>query len=362
MQTGVLVRIFVASPGDVNEERDEVCAVIQEWNAAHSLARAVLIEPVRLETHAMTVQGAHPQDLINAQLLDRCDLLVAILWSRLGTPTNKDLSGTLQEIREFAELKGPERVLVFFCERDLPNKMDFVQAQAVRDFKEERKDKGLYLSYKEVTGFARLFRQQLELAMNTILQADEFKRLAAESQLVEETLSSEANTILALATCTDRAEIMMVSMLGGTEISAGGVDLSQMGDDRSEASWQNGIEQLEQRKFVIAAGPKRQIFRITKSGFKAADHLWRILILRDLQHHQKSADRYVDFEVLASSTLLGKNLEERFWREKLMELANSNSLDIVPVDGGIGGAMLNDMSRKLLRENSFIEFAQPRFS
>ncbi len=145
MQPGVLVRVFVASPGDVAQEREEVTRVIRNWNAAHSVTRAVLIEPVRVETHAMTVQGAHPQDLINGQLLERCDLLVAILWTRLGTPTQKAPSGTVQEIREFSATKGSDRVFVFLCERSFPSNVDLAQVQAVRDFKDEIKDKGLYL-------------------------------------------------------------------------------------------------------------------------------------------------------------------------------------------------------------------------
>ena len=72
------------------------------WNAAHSIRRSVLIEPARVETHSHAVQGGQAQDLISSQLLDRCDLLVAVLWSRLGTPTNSDLSGTVHEIREFS--------------------------------------------------------------------------------------------------------------------------------------------------------------------------------------------------------------------------------------------------------------------
>ena len=78
MQEGVFVRIFVASPSDVKDERDEACRVIHDWNAANSMTRSVLVEPVRVETHSQAVQGAHPQDLINGQLLERCDLLVAI--------------------------------------------------------------------------------------------------------------------------------------------------------------------------------------------------------------------------------------------------------------------------------------------
>ncbi len=104
--------------------------------------------------------------------------------------------------------------------------------------------------------------------MNLILDTPEFRRASADASSTEQPLSPEANTILALATCTDRAEIMMVSMLGGTEISAGGVDLCRMGDDRSEAGWQSGIEQLEQRKFAAAAGPNDRSFELPTRGLK----------------------------------------------------------------------------------------------
>lgn len=84
MQNGVFIRVFIASPGDVQNERDAACQVVNRWNAVHSLKKSILIEPVRVETHSHAVQGGHPQDLINGQLLDRCDLLVAILNKRAG--------------------------------------------------------------------------------------------------------------------------------------------------------------------------------------------------------------------------------------------------------------------------------------
>ena len=49
MQNGTFIRVFIASPGDVLLERDEACRVIHNWNAAHSITRSVLTEPVRVE-------------------------------------------------------------------------------------------------------------------------------------------------------------------------------------------------------------------------------------------------------------------------------------------------------------------------
>src|SRR5258706_15463283 len=110
MQAALIVRAFLASPNDVQAERDAACEVIAEWNAVNSLDRAAIIEPVRIETHAQLELGDHPQEILNRQLLDRCDFLIAIFWSKIGSPTNKEKSGTIHEIKEFAEKKGAENV------------------------------------------------------------------------------------------------------------------------------------------------------------------------------------------------------------------------------------------------------------
>lgn len=361
MQNGTFVRIFIASPGDVYQERDEACRMIHNWNAAHSMSRSVLIEPVRVETHSHAVQGGHPQDLINSQLLDRCDLLVAILWSRLGTPTNSDLSGTVQEIREFSETKGPDRVLIFFCDRALPSSSDLSQVQAVRDFKDSIKSNGLYAPYTEVAEFGSSFRHQLDLALNRILEGDEFVAASDQTTQKDEVIFvPEANTILAAATMSARPSVTLVSDLSrGCVISAGEQCLNSPSNERSEANWESGLEQLEIRSFVKDAGNKREKFRLTKAGFEAADRLWCVLILRRIELLQSDEHTYVNFEDINHKPFFRQKISDAFLLEKLQSLASMEQLEIVAVDGGIGAARLNGLSRKALREHSFLEFAEP---
>lgn len=38
MQQGIIIRVFIASPGDVHLEREEACKAIHNWNAAHRLS------------------------------------------------------------------------------------------------------------------------------------------------------------------------------------------------------------------------------------------------------------------------------------------------------------------------------------
>lgn len=359
MQNGIIVRVFIASPGDVHGEREEACRVIQEWNAAHSLSRSVIVEPIRVETHSRAVQGGHPQDLINGQLLERCDLLVAILWSRLGTPTTKDLSGTVQEIHEFSETKGGDKVLLFFCDRSIPNAADLEQVQAVRSFKDSVKDDGLNLQYTETQEFARLFRQQLDLTMNTILESNDSAMTAVESDRREVTLLPEACSILAVASVANRSRICLARMLAGHELSVGGICFTNMGDERSETKWEGGLEQLEQCGFAEDLGHKREVFRLTRGGYEAADELWHILILRRIESLQQGEYEYVDVGAIVDETFFGCNMTIPIVREKVDAIGEIEALELVASDGGTTAVRLNDKSRKTLREHDWLDFAEP---
>lgn len=169
MQSSTVYRVFLASPSDVAEERNIVRDVIGDWNAANSFDRGVVVEPVGYESHTEAQLGSDPQDIINKQLLDRCDFLIAIFWTRLGTPTETEVAGTVEEIKRFGELKGEDRVLVFFSERPCSPSVDPGKLAKLIDFKEQMLGKGFCLTYKDSAEFARKLRQQLDLRLNRLL-------------------------------------------------------------------------------------------------------------------------------------------------------------------------------------------------
>jgi hypothetical protein len=49
--------VLIASPSDVEEEREIAVRVIQEWNDLHSYNRRIVLLPVRWETHAAPEYG-----------------------------------------------------------------------------------------------------------------------------------------------------------------------------------------------------------------------------------------------------------------------------------------------------------------
>lgn len=241
----------------------------------------------------------------------------------------------------------------------IPNAADLDQVQAVRSFKDSVKADGLYLQYTKTAEFARLFRQQLDLAMNAILESNEYAVAATDPERREVTLLPEACSILAVASVAERSRICLARMLSGHELSAGGICFTKTGDERSETKWEGGLEQLEQCGFAEDLGHKREVFRLTRGGYEAADQLWQILLLRRIESLQKGEYDYVDVSSISEDSFMGAKLTTRIVREKVDALGQVEALELVASDGGTSAVQLNDKSRKTLREHDWLEFAKP---
>jgi len=57
-KTEQVLQIFLASPGDVGDERDRVDGVVSEWNSLWSDEIGVHLKLIRWETHAFPSAGA----------------------------------------------------------------------------------------------------------------------------------------------------------------------------------------------------------------------------------------------------------------------------------------------------------------
>lgn len=84
-----VVRVFLASPSDLPDERRAAKAVVDELNAEYAEAFGYQVELVGWED-TVSVYG-RPQAVINRGL-ERCELFVGLMWKRWGTPP--DATGT----------------------------------------------------------------------------------------------------------------------------------------------------------------------------------------------------------------------------------------------------------------------------
>lgn len=157
-------RCLLISPSDVSEERDALTDLVHHWNAQVGLGLKARLELVRWESHATPDMSDSPQNVINNQLLENCDLGVAIFWSRLGTPTATHPSGSIEEI--YRLIHRGARVLVYFSSRPIPQEAltsdQFVKLQEIRaKFQQE----GLLSTYSDTANL----REQVNLHLTNII-------------------------------------------------------------------------------------------------------------------------------------------------------------------------------------------------
>ena len=160
-------RILIASPSDVEGEREAVVSVIQAWNDLHSRSRGIVLLPLRWETHTAPEYGSRPQDVINRAIVDDCDLVVGIFWTRLGSPSGKAESGTIEEIERASKANKP--IMLYFSRAAIdPREVDREQMDRLILFEERVKQNSLVESYKSPIQFRDKFSHHLEMKIKNI--------------------------------------------------------------------------------------------------------------------------------------------------------------------------------------------------
>ena len=153
-------QVFIASPSDVQPERAEVAQAIYEWNDLYAYQMSLVLLPVRWETHAAPEIGGRPQEIINNRVLKDCDLLVGIFWARLGSPTGKAESGTVEEIEE--AIRAGKQVLLYFSRKPVPHScIDASQLSKLHAFRDQYRQQGLVFEFETVGGLRKLVDRHL---------------------------------------------------------------------------------------------------------------------------------------------------------------------------------------------------------
>jgi hypothetical protein len=161
-------RVLIASPGDVGEERNVIPEIINEWNAVSAAQAKSILMPVKWESHSAPLLGNRPQAIINEQLVNECDLLVGVFWTRIGTHTGVSISGTAEEIEQFVDQNKP--VMLYFSQSPIdPERIEIDQFTVLRKFKEKMRLKGLTETYSGIPDFRQKFSRQLAINLNSIL-------------------------------------------------------------------------------------------------------------------------------------------------------------------------------------------------
>lgn len=265
-----IFNIMIASPSDVETERSIIREVIYEWNAIHSHTRKIVLLPVGWETHASPEMGSPPQSIINGQLLSHCDLLVGVFWTKVGTPTERHPSGTVEEIEE--HIRAGKPAMLYFSNRPVnPYSRGDEQFNRLESFKKSCANRAFYKEFADNADFKSQFNRDLQLTIN---QNSLFKLPDDNPQNFNATgpanllpiLSQEARTLLEEAANSPHGIITVYQELyGGFRISTTH-EIVSCDDVRDVSKWKDALNQLVSHKLIVDRGNKGQVFEVTFLG------------------------------------------------------------------------------------------------
>jgi hypothetical protein len=270
--SAIVLRVMIASPGDVQKERAVVREVVSEWNSTNGAHRNVMLLATGWETDVAPEMGDAPQSIIDKRILKDADLVVGMFWTRLGTPTASYASGAVEEIEE--HLKAGKPAMLYFSSAPAPlDSLDPAQYQALKAFKDSCRTRGLFQTYADVDDFRRKLSNDLQLTMNS----DPFASIGGVTQSTTSSsvtrgpLSPDALVLLSAASADGSGVVLFERFGGGAEISSNDKVLNEDSSPRTLARWEGAIEELEKGGLLRATSAAREVFELTRDGFAAAD-------------------------------------------------------------------------------------------
>ena len=212
------VKILVASPGDVLEERKIVEQVIKKWNILHSEERKLVLDAVLWELRTAPESGERTQGIINRQIVDQCDFAIGIFWTRIGTPTGVAPGGAVEEVQRM--IAGGKQVMLYFSDKPIsPSAIDALQKARIDEFRASIQPNALVAVYDKHSQFKDrladdIFTQVRRWYCNT---GEDETNLSSANQITLDALSCYQATL--------RENLGLIRMIGLPGVDSAKVNL-----------------------------------------------------------------------------------------------------------------------------------------
>jgi hypothetical protein len=190
------IRILLASPGNLREDREKVSEIVKYINLDSGQRRGFVAEIVSWETHSRPAAGEYPQGVINDQFPDDIDIFVGMMGTYFGTPTKRWGSGTEEEFRiayeRWDKTKKPEIMFYFSDAMSSLSQIDPEQLTKRNSFRKDIAELGVYyFTYSNIIEFQFDLHNHINSAIHEVLKDKEVGK--SEESIPEESASSLKN-------------------------------------------------------------------------------------------------------------------------------------------------------------------------
>lgn len=169
-----IIKVFLASPMDLIEERKVFVKILEQINDTLGQNLHMRYQVVSWEKDVIPDKGDDAQDVVNSQIKMDYDVFVCVFRDRIGTPTQRAVSGTIEEYQRALAYKctNPHlHFMLYFFKLEKDN-------QEIQKMKDRVQQDGLlYMEPDSLESFERMiYRHFSKLLMDT------YKRTAAEDE------------------------------------------------------------------------------------------------------------------------------------------------------------------------------------
>lgn len=245
-------RIMIGCPSDIKEEVEIACDHIHKWSDMNAETFSVVLLPLHWKLNSYPAHGSHLQKILDKQLVNKSDLLVCVFNTKIGTPTDTSVSGTIEEIEE--HVKVGKQVMIFFRrEADITN-ISATELQKLNDFKERIKGEALWCEYSNAIDFETVLAEKLQLFINEhwLKATGQISRIEEDSRKPKDyLLSKEEIDRLRKWTEAPSPDFFCAYFSGGSAIfGLGASNQYKVSAGREMAQWESFFEKLIDYGFI----------------------------------------------------------------------------------------------------------------
>lgn len=174
----IVYDLLISCPSDVSNYFEILEKEINRFNNLFGRFNDIIVRTRFWKQDTYPEIDKSPQEIINRQIVNDSDMVLAVFWTRFGSPTENYGSGTEEEIERMISEK--KQVFLYFLDKPInPSRLDFNQYNKLNKFKEKYKSQGVYFTVENEETLALKFRENLELYFDSVVRG---KKLRSEKK------------------------------------------------------------------------------------------------------------------------------------------------------------------------------------
>jgi len=256
-------KVFIASPSDLDDERQSIDEVIRELNLSFGQKNSLVIEALKWETHsAPAISNNHVQEIINKDIGDDYDLFIGLMWLRFGTPTFNAGSGTEEEFNNaydrFTNSNKSVQILFYFKNKLPQSLLDInpSELEKINKFKAKLGEENvLYWNYNTIEELQSFLRLHIPRRINSLKEINDQGEKAEIARFEPDIYEDELGLLDYIDISTTRLNESTTALTNITSATEWiGQNISEKADE---------ITKLTLRNNQINSPPMRRTFKLT---------------------------------------------------------------------------------------------------